>query len=213
MISRRFSPMFIADCSGLLGRTSLRQNCWRLPSVNIAQLFRPSRPDFIETATSPYRHRCRWRHCSGLLGRTSLRPQFASAKDWVWQDCSGLLGRTSLRPSYESETAHATGRRLFRPSRPDFIETARTYPQPRTRTHNCSGLLGRTSLRPPATQPWDPPHPGLFRPSRPDFIETPWPASQDLCSEGLFRPSRPDFIETRCSTAGHATGTSIVPAF
>ena len=38
------------------------------------------------------------------------------------------------------------GEPLFRPSRPDFIETAITAGQNQNRTH-CSGLLGRTSLR------------------------------------------------------------------
>ena len=60
-------------------------------------LFRPSRPDFIETlknrmpeTASPY--------CSGLLGRTSLRRELGRHPLEPEGHCSGLLGRTSLRP-------------------------------------------------------------------------------------------------------------------
>ena len=67
---------------------------------------------------------------------------------------------------------------LFRPSRPDFIETDSA-----DRRQERRG--------------------GLFRPSRPDFIETlifnlflGWLISK------LFRPSRPDFIETYMSVLG-----------
>ena len=45
---RRFS----ADCSGLLGRTSLRQSFLILFVILTPLLFRPSRPDFIETTQS-----------------------------------------------------------------------------------------------------------------------------------------------------------------
>ena len=108
-------------------------------------LFRPSRPDFIETP--------RWStctqggpNCSGPLGRTSLRlfgrhrPPFDSVY------CSGPLGRTSLRQAPLFTNVHSR-KALFRPSRPDFIET--DFPQPvrQSVATDCSGLLGRTSLR------------------------------------------------------------------
>ena len=109
-------------------------------------LFRPSRPDFIETGGgegSPGRTL----HCSGLLGRTSLR-LFPPAEDLVCDDL------------------------LFRPSRPDFIETVRP-------------AIPLVAVR------------ELFRPSRPDFIETSRRPRCPCKARALFRPSRPDFIETR----------------
>ena len=61
------------------------------------QLFRPSRPDFIETEYSGLYQDGGSLNCSGLLGRTSLRLQvFAKLFDFI-PNCSGLLGRTSLR--------------------------------------------------------------------------------------------------------------------
>ena len=62
---------------------------------------------------------------------------------------------------------------LFRPSRPDFIETRGPC---RAGRHRRSGPL--------------------FRPSRPDFIETGSPCEVRSRVVPLFRPSRPDFIET-----------------
>ena len=67
---------------------------------------------------------------------------------------------------------HAEPTSLFRPSRPDFIETYLWY----------------VSLK---SELW-----GLFRPSRPDFIETYLPLTPEARGGALFRPSRPDFIET-----------------
>ena len=60
-------------------------------------LFRPSRPDFIETYTSLVPSCWARRHCSGLLGRTSLRLFDRGPVERSSQNCSGLLGRTSLR--------------------------------------------------------------------------------------------------------------------
>ena len=71
-------------------------------------------------------------------------------------DCSGLLGRTSLRRIEKCPAA--SGLSLFRPSRPDFIETD-------------SGLESHAPVID-----------ALFRPSRPDFIETPLlELSKGLC--------------------------------
>ena len=80
------------------------------------------------------------------------------------------------------------GEPLFRPSRPDFIETSTPTPTPYT----CSAL---------------------FRPSRPDFIETSSAATFFTRTGRLFRPSRPDFIET-CNVPWDAEYNNvIVPAF
>ena len=61
-------------------------------------------------------------NCSGLLGRTSLRlidlGEVSNSKIY----CSGLLGRTSLRRDI-GEVGGVLVVALFRPSRPDFIET------------------------------------------------------------------------------------------
>ena len=79
---------------------------------------------------------------------------------------------------------------LFRPSRPDFIETI--WP------------LAFASL----------PIPELFRPSRPDFIETGYALDVMVVPKvGLFRPSRPDFIETVAKFVHHTVTEDIVPAF
>ena len=100
-------------------------------------------------------------------------------------DCSGLPGRTSLRRLGRRQACRGS-RRLFRSSRPDFIETqpARTHSPARQRY--CSGLPGRTSLRLVSPAYDTPGLSGLFRSSRPDFIETsdivsPSP-SRELCS-------------------------------
>ena len=108
-------------CSGLLGRTSLRP-CFQPCSTRTRKLFRPSRPDFIETETNINR-----------VGE-------------VFSDCSGLLGRTSLRPHRLDDRKIDVW--LFRPSRPDFIETIMNLKEKREYLA-CSGLLGRTSLRRP----------------------------------------------------------------
>ena len=112
-----------------------------------AILFRPSRPDFIETGAHI------GTHC-----------------DLCWY-CSGLLGRTSLRRSRASRV-RAGRDELFRPSRPDFIETLGACGSMSALKSNCSGLLGRTSLRHELGEVGDVVDDGLFRPSRPDFIET-----------------------------------------
>ena len=63
----------------------------------------------------------RGERCSGLLGRTSLRLIHRAEMRRDSISCSGLLGRTSLRheETHEDREKHT----LFRPSRPDFIET------------------------------------------------------------------------------------------
>ena len=60
--------------------------------------------------------------------------------------CSGLLDRTSLRHGARRHHYHRAGK-LFRPSRPDFIETDRCRSGGGVPSRNCSGLLDRTSLR------------------------------------------------------------------
>ena len=117
------------------------------PPLSPSELFRSSRPDFIETGWG-------WStilvmaNCSGLPGRTSLRPRRrAPTNTTTPQHCSGLPGRTSLRLR-----ARRRGRKrsdgLFRSSRPDFIETFGL-------SCRVVGAVGE-----------------LFRSSRPDFIET-----------------------------------------
>ena len=61
---------------------------------------------------------------------------------------------------------------LFRPSRPDSIETILTASWGRVGTFDCSGLLGRTPLRRLRSRAASPEVRTLFRPSRPDSIET-----------------------------------------
>ena len=65
-------------------------------TVSQPRLFRPSRPDFIETLVTPTTFLGSG-HCSGLLGRTSLRRRSAGLAWDLETYCSGLLGRTSLR--------------------------------------------------------------------------------------------------------------------
>ena len=84
---------------------------------------------------------------------------------------------------------------LFRPSRPDFIETA-AWPFSPGGPCYCSGLLGRTSLRLGRRMCGRRSSGRLFRPSRPDFIETELASNLTEPVSRLFRPSRPDFIET-----------------
>ena len=137
----------VADCSGLLGRTSLRHSsiwdAWSGPDGDCSGLLGrtslrlPLQSEF-EISQS---------YCSGLLGRTSLRRHHMdSDRSGVFPlHCSGLLGRTSLRLGELAEVLYfEVG--LFRPSRPDFIETCfsrSTF----LSVYDCSGLLGRTSLR------------------------------------------------------------------
>ena len=82
-----------------------------------------------------------------------------------------------------------TALRLFRSSRPDYIET---------------GVLSGWGV-----PPW-----GLFRSSRPDYIETRIRANAgDAPQAALFRSSRPDYIETDHSHAGTKKSPQIVPVF
>ena len=160
-----------SDCSGLLGRTSLRPQLAAQLGIRDEKLFRPSRPDFIETSGDMRHTRGHLRYCSGLLGRTSLRLPVTASSSRFRAYCSGLLGRTSLRHEViEGERPIIVG--LFRPSRPDFIETSGSRKDTQTRRA------------------------GLFRPSRPDFIETQRAGAHTRACARLFRPSRPDFIET-----------------
>ena len=108
-------------CSGLLGRTSLRRKEQTHGKQREPGLFRPSRPDFIETTTNNNPRIMKQADCSGLLGRTSLRQGCAPAPQQSHRHCSGLLGRTSLRRDLEQVCE--------------------------SMLMDCSGLLGRTSLR------------------------------------------------------------------
>ena len=90
---------------------------------SLLELFRPSRPDFIETPQIRHTAPLYGDDCSGLLGRTSLRLTAVVAAFEAMGDCSGLLGRTSLRQGIGDKLARDLGK-LFRPSRPDFIETS-----------------------------------------------------------------------------------------
>ena len=134
------------DCSGLPGRTTLRQSAdmCRL-RADLYALFRSSRPDYIETQLfiealdmGP--------HCSGLPGRTTLRHQSLVLLNNVTTNCSGLPGRTTLRP-LQDVLEHYHFIVLFRSSRPDYIETRLQYMLYKTRYSYCSGLPGRTTLR------------------------------------------------------------------
>ena len=135
------------NCSGLLGRTSLRPPQPADIRYFPFALFRPSRPDFIETL-----------HLNSLYGKFAglfrpSRPDFIETSAMfhgtrsITMYCSGLLGRTSLRhaPLYVPALEVPL---LFRPSRPDFIETRVTWGTLHDDSgRDCSGLLGRTSLR------------------------------------------------------------------
>ena len=73
----------------------------------VTRLFRPSRPDFIETTDFTHLVTRSAVYCSGLLGRTSLRRMDPEVILYYspW-DCSGLLGRTSLRRLLLRELPH-----------------------------------------------------------------------------------------------------------
>ena len=111
------------------------------------RLFRSSRPDFIETTRNRGVAAASATHCSGLPGRTSLRRHSRVERYNPCADCSGLPGRTSLRLRSSSHAGCARRRRLFRSSRPDFIETLVERVHAVDPARNCSGLPGRTSLR------------------------------------------------------------------
>ena len=103
-----------------------------------------------------------------------------------------ILFRPSRPDFIETGTRFVTQRRrerLFRPSRPDFIEIHSGALIGTGSATYCSGLLGRTSLRSP--QPRN--------------------AEERDCE--LFRPSRPDFIEILAMAYTRETLEAIVPAF
>ena len=64
------------------------------------------------------------------------------------------------------------GEPLFRPSRPDSIETLSVSKYTPDTYTDCSGHLGRTPLRLNCIDVHDVSFRILFRPSRPDSIET-----------------------------------------
>ena len=114
--------VLILNCSGLPGRTSLRQVAPRLLNLVVRLLFRSSRPDFIETFSELGKRR----HSRDGLFRSS-RPDFIET--WAARPVAAWRGV------------------LFRSSRPDFIETQGQHPRPWWSRYHCSGLPGRTSLR------------------------------------------------------------------
>ena len=65
--------------------------------------------------------------------------------------------------------------RLFRSSRPDYIETIACTNCMAPRVPNCSGLPDRTTLRLRQAVMAPVMHVQLFRSSRPDYIETKGP--------------------------------------
>ena len=69
----------------------------RILLATAVRLFRPSRPDFIETGRLWGASGVAGVDCSGLLGRTSLRHENVTEHHNPQLYCSGLLGRTSLR--------------------------------------------------------------------------------------------------------------------
>ena len=111
------------DCSGLLGRTPLRRGQLFEPIQRGIELFRPSRPDSIETWIDVVTAFYVPTNCSGLLGRTPLRHTLLCPHESDLSDCSGLLGRTPLRRTIRIHSVNF-GNILFRPSRPDSIETS-----------------------------------------------------------------------------------------
>ena len=95
--------------------------------------------------------------CSGLLGRTSLRHTKAITSEEIY---GWILFRPSRPDFIETENRHSSGQyapELFRPSRPDFIETHVGLNQLVDVRRDCSGLLGRTSLRLVVGVLFDPP--------------------------------------------------------
>ena len=135
-------------------------------------------------------------------------------------NCSGLPGRTSLRP-YGVFLVFGAGNKLFRSSRPDFIETETKKERLVADEANCSGLPGRTSLRrvhgytglvglngncsglpgrtslrrilQSCSSPGSTDCSGL--PGRTSLRRTPCALLYTILMQ-LFRSSRPDFIET-----------------
>ena len=133
------------------------------------RLFRPTRPDFIETDHAHQQNQPRSKDCSGLLGRTSLRQNKLRKHKQRSSHCSGLLGRTSLRRHVGQVglflILHCSGL-LGRTS----LRRCRSGVAPGP-PRNCSGLLGRTSLRRSPHARASRAMPVLFRPSRPDSIK------------------------------------------
>ena len=118
---------YALDCSGLLGRTPLRQMGRISNLITDMTLFRSSRPDSIET-----RSRITRILRNGRLFRSS-RPDSIetvapvnSVTD-ILSDCSGLLGRTPLRRIIGKFIVNRIFG-LFRSSRPDSIETICLHP-------------------------------------------------------------------------------------
>ena len=124
-------------------------------------LFRSSRPDYIETGCAGAGKYPRKGDCSGLPDRTTLRRRFRGAWGGVRIHCSGLPDRTTLRPksvrrvfNWSSDCSGLPDRttlrrviagrlvsvapRLFRSSRPDYIEISGVG----------AGLLGRQIIVP-----------------------------------------------------------------
>ena len=186
----------VLNCSGLLGRTLLRPDSILLPPPAAELLFRPSRPDSIETYMLEKNIHTASRglfrpsrpdsietdnHLSDAADKTELfRPSRPDSIETVGDhdvipfrraDCSGLLGRTLLR----------------------LYSLTLSGQQKRT---NCSGLLGRTLLRHHHARRGLATRCRLFRPSRPDSIETTSLGPSPRPGRTLFRPSRPDSIET-----------------
>ena len=202
------------NCSGLLGRTPLRQTVSGKHLESDTVLFRSSRPDSIETVAERSQTAAQRYHCSGLLGRTPLRHL---AGLMVERDPPARLFRSSRPDSIETRypccPAMESAKSLFRSSRPDSIETlACLLPRgPRAELFRSSRPdsieTAATSVR---TSGWS----TLFRSSRPDSIETlAVPDGQDRGNVILFRSSRPDSIETGVTRRWAAALAAIVPVF
>ena len=134
-------------CSGLPGRTTLRRQLWSDMFSGHDELFRSSRPDYIETCGATTCRSAPARNCSGLPGRTTLRlPSRNRTPTRLF-----TLFRSS-RPDY-IETMPWKYRdeppitQLFRSSRPDYIETSPPASAGPCLGADCSGLPGRTTLR------------------------------------------------------------------
>ena len=110
-----------SHCSGLPGRTTLRQPFRFISVISTLLLFRSSRPDYIETLGC-IGGGLGGSYCSGLPGRTTLRLLLFEYLSAAGAHCSGLPGRTTLR-------LDDVWRHLYE------------CPQ------DCSGLPGRTTLR------------------------------------------------------------------
>ena len=110
------------------------------------RLFRPSRPDSIETRSGQHRRQARGVVLFRPSRPDSIETRRGPAVGAGAAHCSGLLGRTPLRP-YIQKTGHRIYAELFRPSRPDSIETFPGLFGPLVAAVDCSGLLDWISLR------------------------------------------------------------------